>query len=245
MGQPTPTPTSDSIEASGQPGGPLCRVSDRWARRFLAAILYEEVTDRYTRGRLKDSLGFCREHAWQATEGGGSLLSMAIIYRSLLAKIATGLDESRFAKGGGGAGWLAAFDRGGRSKATPATQAAVQRTLPATQCPACIHIRGLEDAALAALLDALPTDTRLQEALRGTPSGFCLPHLRRALELCRSEAAFAFLQEITVGKLASLQGELDEFIRKYDHRFHGEEFGSERDSWERAVAWMVGRHVPK
>ena len=83
---PTPSMVYDVIEACSQPGCPLCRVTERWAGRFVAAILYEEVTDPHTRGRLKESQGFCRVHAWQATQVGGTLLGMAIIYRGLLAQ---------------------------------------------------------------------------------------------------------------------------------------------------------------
>lgn len=44
----------------------------------MAAILYEEVTDPHTCGRLKQSFGFCRDHAWQAADVGGTLLGMSI-----------------------------------------------------------------------------------------------------------------------------------------------------------------------
>ena len=58
--------------------------------------------------------------------------------------------------------------------------------------------------------------------------------------MAQTPAAVTFLQETTHTRLAGLMGELDEFIRKYDHRFSQEEWGSERDSWQRAVAWIAG-----
>ncbi len=70
---PTPSMVYDVIEACADPGCPLCRVSLRWGGRFMAAILYEEVTDPHTRGRLKQLLwllprsclagGRCRRYA--------------------------------------------------------------------------------------------------------------------------------------------------------------------------------------
>lgn len=43
---PTPSMVYDVIEACADPGCPLCRVSLRWGGRFMAAILYQEVTHR-------------------------------------------------------------------------------------------------------------------------------------------------------------------------------------------------------
>lgn len=229
---PTPSMVYDVIEVSAQPGCPLCRVSDRWAARFVAALLYEEVTDPHTRHRLKESFGFCRDHAWRATEVGTTLLGMSIIYRSILAKIAgelqsaTAPDKKRW--------WQA---RGGRSSTS--TEPSFPGLVAQTECPACIHLRGMEAAALVAIVEALPTNERLRVGLSQPNGGLCLPHLRGALAVAPPDA-FAFLQESTIARLTALQGELDEFVRKYDHRFSKEEWGAERDSWQRAVAWMVG-----
>lgn len=227
---PTPSMVYDILEACAHPGCPLCRVSRRWAERFVAAILYEEVTDPHTRGRLRHSFGFCREHAWQATEVGGTLLGMSIIYRSLLNHLAGELEKPVSTSRGN---WWQAL--GGRRDVDAASG-----LVPAAECPACIHLRGMEDAALTALTDALPDNASLRASLAQSHSGLCLPHLRQALTLARSDAAIEILREDTRRRLHALVGELDEFIRKYDHRFNKEAWGVEHDSWERAVLWMVG-----
>lgn len=232
----TPTMVYDLIEACAQPGCPLCRVSDRWAERFISAILYEEVTDRYTRGRLSESFGFCHVHAWRAAEVSGSRLGLAIIYRSLLRQMSTALGQVE-SQGDRGR-WWDVRNRRGQNSST------LQRLQSETECPACIHLRTMEAAALVALVDAVPENDRLRTALQSSSTGLCLPHLRGALDAAQAAPmAFAFLQEITQTKLAELQAEMDEFIRKYDHRFSREAFGVERDSWQRAVAWMVGGKV--
>jgi hypothetical protein len=41
--------------------------------------------------------------------------------------------------------------------------------------------------------------------------------------------------------MEKLRAELGEFIRKNDYRFIHEGFGTERDSWRRAVAMGAGR----
>jgi hypothetical protein len=237
----------DVIEACAEEGCPLCRVSQRWGRRFMAAILYEEVTDPHTRSRLKRSFGFCRVHAPEAAAAGTTLLGLAIIYRGLLGQIDASLAE---AAPGAQKGWLAKLGLGrkpasfdssaGSASSGGASGDAPAGLAPADPCPACLYLAEMEDAALVALAEALPANERLAAGLRRADGGLCLPHLRRTLALNPSPAAFAFLQETTRARLAALEGELDEFIRKYDHRFRREEWGEERDSWQRAIRWVVG-----
>jgi hypothetical protein len=229
----------DVIEACAEEGCPLCRVSQRWGERFMAAILYEEVTDPHTRGRLKRSFGFCRTHAPQAAAAGGTLLGLAIIYRGLLGQIHASLaSASPTAK----KGWrrkLGLSSSGVRTGASPDGDAP-DGLAPADPCPACLYLADMEETALTALAEALPANERLRSGLSRADGGLCLPHLRRTLALASHPAAFAFLQETTHARLTALEGELDEFIRKYDHRFRREEWGEERDSWQRAIRWVVG-----
>ena len=202
----------------------------------MAAILYEEVTDPHTRGRLKQSFGFCRDHAWQAADVGGTLLGISIIYRGLLGQIDKSLAQA--APGDQKRWWQ---KLGASSSAEPAAPPGLA---PADPCPACLYLAEMEDTALVALTDALPGNQRLRDGLSQPNGGLCLPHLRRALGLARNQEAFTFLQESTRSRLATLQGEMDEFIRKYDHRFRKEEWGDERDSWQRAIRWIAGGVAP-
>ena len=233
---PTPSMVYDVIEACADPGCPLCRVSLRWGGRFMAAILYEEVTDPHTRGRLKQSFGFCHDHAWQAADVGGTLLGMSIIYRGLLGQIDKALGQASL---GSQKSWWKKL--GAASAADPG---GVPGLAPADPCPACVYLAEMEETALVALTDALPGNQRLRDGLSQPNGGLCLPHLRRALGLTRSQEAFTFLQESTRSRLSTLQAEMDEFIRKYDHRFRKEEWGEERDSWQRAIRWVAGGVAP-
>jgi hypothetical protein len=228
----------DVIEACAEEGCPLCRVSRRWGERFMAAILYEEVTDPHTRGRLKQSFGFCRPHAEQAAAVGGTLLGIAIIYRGLLGQIDASLAA---ASPGPSKRWWRKLGPG----SSPSADGGPAGLAPADPCPACLYLVEMEDAALVALAEALPVgalpaSARLREGLSRQGGGLCLPHLRRALALDSNAEAFAFLQAAARTQIQALAGELDEFIRKYDHRFRREEWGGERDSWQRAIHWVVG-----
>jgi len=226
----------DVIEACEKEGCPLCRVAERWGGRFMAAILYEEVTDPHTRGRLKQSFGFCRDHAWQAADVGGTLLGMSIIYRGLLGQIDKALGQA--SPGPQRRWWQKLNAPAGAATAAPPGLAA------ADPCPACVYLADMEDAALVALTDALPGNERLRAGLTRPDGGLCLPHLRRGLSLAHNGEAFTFLQTTTRERLAALEGEMDEFIRKYDHRFRREEWGAEADSWQRAIRWIAGGVAP-
>ncbi len=63
----------------------------------------------------------------------------------------------------------------------------------------------------------------------------------RALESVHNREAFDLLVTITQEQLSSLIQDLDEFIRKNDHRFRDEKISeAERSSWRRALLRVVG-----
>jgi hypothetical protein len=114
--------------------------------------------------------------------------------------------------------------------------------LPAkSQCPACERRDEAEKLALKSVSDALgEQDADMKSALQNS-DGLCLPHLRRALETARNRDAFDLLVTVTQEQLFTLIQDLDEFIRKNDHRFRREKINErERVSWRQALQRMVG-----
>lgn len=227
------------VEACRRPGCPLCRLSEQWVERYLDGLMYEKINDPGLRETLVRSLGFCNEHAWRfAGLSGGASLGVAIIYRSLINRLAGNLQQMRYTTPGS-LPWQRVLESLDHERSAGATRAVVQSLAPQAGCPACIHRDEMETVALTAVVARLSQDRGLQEALRAV-GGLCLPHLRRAFQLVRDEATFETLQALALDRLAALLGELDEFIRKNDYRFRHEGFGPEGDSWRRAVAWLVG-----
>jgi uncharacterized protein DUF6062 len=236
----TPYSYFDLLEACAKPGCPQCRLSEKWVNSYLDAIMYESVNDPGTREQLHRSLGYCNEHAWRLPDtSGGAALGIAIIYRDLAGRILSALEKARFVP----ANRLSlrqAQELLDREKPTVAMQALVRGLQPHEECPACAHRDRMETIALTAMLNALAQgDERMQAALISS-AGLCLPHLRRAFELARDEAAFDKLLAIGMEQVAALAAELDEFIRKSDYRFNKDGFGPEGAGWRRALAWMVG-----
>ncbi|MFH1084389.1 MAG: hypothetical protein V1772_01320, partial [Chloroflexota bacterium] len=82
-------------------------------------------------------------------------------------------------------------------------------------------------------------DERLASAY-AQGEGLCLRHLLRALEAVEDEATFERLVRPQAQRYRRMVADLDEFIRKRDHRFRLEEHGEEGDVWLRAMNAMVG-----
>lgn len=71
------------IEAFGGGGCPVCALVRKSARKWMEWFVYERVSDPKTRFRLRDSRGFCPEHARLMLDLGNPL-PVAIIYRDMI-----------------------------------------------------------------------------------------------------------------------------------------------------------------
>ncbi len=197
------------IEACAQPGCPLCRIEHDTVLKYISSIFYEQVTDYNLRDRLRDSLGFCREHAYFAVdELPGNALGIAIIYQDLIKFAKHHLNDPRTGSS------------------------------PKRRCPACEQrdlgmMRTLSDIAKHIEDEAMTNAFKSSE-------GLCLFHMRHALKHTRLPTRRALLLSIEHEILGRLSAELAEFVRKNDYRFAKETFGSERDSWRRAVGIVAG-----
>lgn len=122
-----------------------------------------------------------------------------------------------------------------------ATLAASLRTAlrPAGECPACVHVKSLEDGALRALVTRLEM-LGVLDRLSG-PAGLCLPHFLAGLAVADEPSKGKLIQaELEV--LGAVTHHLDEFIRKHDYRFNKEKMtADEGRSWTRAIELLVGR----
>lgn len=231
------------VDACKEPGCPFCRLGQRAVRRHLDQIIYESVNDPPTRARLRESLGYCHEHAWQLPQAGASTpLGVAFIYRDLLTTVMRELEKG-MAKRPSRLSFARAAEAIDRNKPSLLTQAGVQRLTPAKQCPACAHQEQMISLYAIALMDALAEkDARMQESLSAS-EGLCVPHLRCALTSGRSETAVSTLTAITLAHYQSLHAELTEFIRKNDYRYSDEKVNAEGDSWLRALRTLSGEQI--
>jgi hypothetical protein len=225
------------LEAFDKRGCPVCRFMAEYSLSYLDALFYEQVNDVGIRRKLRDSRGFCNWHAWQAREITSSALGVAIIAKDLITEEITRIDDllrgpirtrlrhpprHRIAPES-----LRAFMRGWHQKGV---------------CPACQIILDHERHALEIILNFL-RDAEFARRFE-TSAALCVFHTARAAEANGSHPHLRTLIEIQRRKYASLVAELEEFCRKHDYRFSHESWGSESDSWLRAVELLAGKpHV--
>jgi len=216
----------DLIEAFGQPGCPVCRLSTEAVDAYLTSVCYEQVNDLDLREQLRSAGGFCRPHAERFIKQRLGQLAAAIVYRDVLStarkRLAGGTwgqrGRSRLAALFGGA-----FGRpGGRN--TPA-------------CPGCEAEHEAEGRYLSALRNRLQDPSVRAKYQAG--DGLCLPHIDQALQA--DDAGADVLAQAAVQMLGTMVGELDDYIRKHDYRFHSAVWDGGEDTPERAVERAVGK----
>jgi hypothetical protein len=82
-------------------------------------------------------------------------------------------------------------------------------------------------------------DERLGKAY-AEGEGLCLDHFLLAIQDAPDEPTFERLVRPQADRYALMLADLDEFIRKRDHRFRLEEHGDEGDVWLRVLNTIVG-----
>ena len=229
------------LDACKEPGCPICRLGHRSAKRHLDSVIYDGVNDIPLRATLRESYGYCYEHAWLLPESGDSApLGIAIIHRDILNTLRTLLGKESF----------------GKERRTSLRQAltsalgtqgvgndpSTARHLPArASCPACERRDEAEGMAFQSLLEALAQGDNVMESALAASDGLCVAHLRHALADAGNLQAFETIVATTQAQLSALIADLDEFIRKSDHRFRDEKISmQEGESWKRALQRASG-----
>ena len=214
------------LDALQGEGCAVCRLARKASDSYIRALIYEGVTDVKLREALRDARGLCARHGWRMAGRRGSVLGTAIIYRDVINTLVKALEARPPA--------ARLFGRG---------QQELSRALaPSENCPACILEQDAERRAVKILLNHLG-DAAIADAYRQA-GGICLPHFQLALAQ-GSQSAGNALAAWQAQAWSRLRDDLDALIRKHDYRFRSEPVTEEEaDSWERAVAAVVGEAEP-
>jgi len=229
---------NDLLDACKQPGCPVCRLVNQAVDRYLNNLFYENVNDGDLRAQLRSSLGFCHEHAWLALKPGiGDALGVAIIYHDVLTNILRKFPEAETASPD--QGWLSSLLGQMPRQVSEQSKEIVNALTSKEACPACQKRDQATELYLSELFKGLQNEQMLK-ALNDS-DGLCLPHLRQAFkEHAQDGEAFSALFAISQKKLAALDNELAEIIRKSDYRFRDEGFSEEGNAWRRVIRVSVG-----
>lgn len=223
--------------ALGEPGCAFCRLLRTSTDRLVDSILFEMVNDVGVREELNAARGYCRRHSALLVRTGGALGS-ATMMQGVLRELIRTLDAGQV--GRAGPSRLRALARSANvDVGHPATRQLATALSPQTPCPLCANEAAVERQLADTLLSQMTPGGELAAAYAAS-SGLCLPHFRgvvaRGLPGPNLSALVAEQRAIWV----RLEAELEEFLRKSDHRFRHEPFGAERDSWRRAISAISG-----
>jgi hypothetical protein len=226
------TPYFELVDAQSMSGCPVCRLAYKQTDRYLDSILYEAVLDPDVRTKLKNSLGFCREHTDMLRNKPGRALGIALIYRDIIRSVAEALVGARH-RSTGAPSLLSRWLPSSRDELP------VVRKLRASEpCPACKVAEKAETRIVELLIAHLAEEKLYQAYAQG--EGLCLEHLVRAIALTPNQEILDRLLQPQSKRYLRMLTDLDEFIRKRDHRFRGEKYGEEGDVWLRAMNAIVG-----
>jgi len=223
------------LDACGKRGCPVCRCLGEDSARHLATLLHEHVTDPEVRGVLRASRGLCNWHAAMLQELPGAPFGSAIISADLLARERVRAEAfGRAARGRGSR--LATLRRWLAREASPAGKARPRR-----RCLVCEGVQTSERRYLEALL-ALVDDPHFDDTF-GQGDGVCVPHVTLLVEEEAGPARRAALERL-VGLIAArwrrLEGALERFIAKHDHRARTPATEEEGRAWRLALEMLAG-----
>lgn len=193
------------VAACGQPGCPVCRCAADASRRYLEALVHEQVTDVETRRRLRRAGGFCAAHATMLEALPGAVFGAAILHEDLL-RLAIERFETQ----------AAASPRGWLARVTGEARPPAGTDRSAGACPVCAGAAGAEARTIDALLE-LAADGRLETAY-GPSDGLCVPHMALALDRGRRRPETTPLLDATLPKWKALREALARFVARHDHR---------------------------
>jgi hypothetical protein len=207
------------LAALGEPGCPVCHIGSQSAKRFIASLLWESVTDVDTRRRLRAAHGFCRRHAIMAARVAADkaqATGMAIIYGDLLSNLAT------------------------EARSSVEARRKDRDILPDAGCPACEVSAMFVEGAVGLLADA-EEGSGLAAAARQEGRFLCLPHLRFGLRLADDRRQVECLVELFAPVADDIGEHLSEFVRKHGYEARDETISlEERAAWIDAIRLLVG-----
>jgi len=213
---------------------PICEIISDHLERFYSWFVIESYYNPGMMDELKKAYGFCKEHTWKLIEAGRPYIT-GVMYEYITHTAELNLEQ--FLKeirmlGPKRKSLLKREDE--RKDFKKMTGIFTQRF----QCPACKNLAENERDAVLHFLMVLKEEG--MKDLYVKSKGLCLHHLLQVLSISK-EAEAIFLIEDQIERTQRLNGELREFLKKFDYRYQNEPKGPEQDSWIRAAKFFVGK----
>ena len=230
------TPYFELVDAQAKAGCPICRLVFKATDRYLDSILYEAVLDPDVRAKLKQSRGFCPKHVEMLHNKPGRSLGIALIYRDVIRDVAAKTAKSQVSDDTKPLRRL--WRRHGLHRPSSHGRPDDRSHGRGGGCLACRIEREAEANFIELLLAHIDDEKLFAAYAQG--EGLCLYHLHMAIDATPDEETLQRVIEPQSERYERMMIDLDEFIRKSDHRFQHEEGGEEGDVWLRAMNAIVG-----
>ncbi len=227
----------DLLAAMTASGCPMCRVLAESSDRYIKTVLYEAITDVGLRTELLESRGYCARHTALLDRTGGAQGTAAIML-SILKTVDRATAAADVTEAAGSR--LRTLTRALESaRGEAAGQKLADDLAPNVPCPLCTNEAEMTALYARTFVDHLEPDSDLATAYAAS-DGLCLPHFQTVASHAPTGPVLTTLVATQREIWQHLMEELEEFLRKSDHRFRHETIGPERDAWQRAMAAVAG-----
>lgn len=230
----TPMRYFDLIETFPRPGCAVCSLLLHEVDRFVDLLMFEFDNSEEMRAVFSGSRGVCGEHGQMLRQNKlGNVLGTARLYHAAVSEVLKIIEQTQV-ESLPSSGLDRLRGRGAKANTMPLAD----RLEPAETCVVCDVMDTYERDYIGIFCQYLP-EGRFQEAFRQS-EGLCLPHFRQALRQTTDPASVQTLIDIQAGIWRGLLGELELFIDKQNYERLNEGFGSEGNSWLRAIRRLAG-----
>lgn len=206
------------LDAIKGKGCPICFLVIKSTHKLMDDFLYEGVNDSGLRKEISESYGFCNRHAWQLQKLGDGF-GISIVYEDLAKLI-----NAELSKKDDPARLIKDLNKCRKLK---------------NKCLFCKYEKDIEGRYVSEFGKNYE-EAELKHTYKNS-FGFCIPHLLVVINKFKNMKAVEEITAIESEKLLGLIAELSEFQRKHDYRFSIEGFGTEGDSWLRAIEKLEGK----
>ena len=210
---------TELLEAFKKDGCPICRLNHLNIDSYFSSILYECVNDPEVRKKLRNSLGYCREHSIQFiqfVESSYNRFGASIITADVALEVIKELDR------------LLKLSLKDLNKVTVSNHI----------CPACIYMQSHEHIYYSEITSNLENDDFLSEFLKS--DGICQVHLLELIKIIKNPHIRNIIIENQKLKLSYLIKDMNEFVKKHSGQSSQKVIPSEGDAFKKAIRKISG-----
>lgn len=210
---------TELLDAFKKDGCPICNLNYSNIDSYFSSILYESVNDPGVRKKLRDSLGYCRDHSVQFIgfiESSCNRFGASIIIADITAEIIKELDR------------LSKLSLKDLKKATGSNY----------KCPACIYMRSHEHIYYSEITNNLESDDFLSKFLKS--DGLCQAHILELIKIIKNPHTRNKIIENQKLKLSMLIKDMNEFVKKHSGQSSQKISSDEGNAFKKAIKKISG-----